>query len=135
MASNGLEICIDTFFRVALKLLLTKKCLKLTSVWVRKILSCYVSVIKTVAKYKRTKTSILQRVNLYSQFVQQVILLLTYSCFYSHICIIPKVNVSKKICSLKMTFRTFERFSNNQWKLISLCDTSTVISFISLTMA
>ena len=135
MASNGLEICIDTFFRVALKLLLTKKCLKLTWVWVRKILSCYVSVIKTVAKYKRTKTSILQRVNLYSQFVQQVILLLTYSCFYSHICIIPKVNVSKKICSLKMTFRTFERFSNNQWKLISLCDTSTVISFISLTMA
>ena len=55
--SNGLEICIYTFFQVAHKLLLTKKCLKLTCVWVRKIPSCYVSVINTVAKYRKTKTS------------------------------------------------------------------------------
>ena len=55
--SNGLEICIYTFFQVAHKLLLTKKCLKLTCVWVRKIPSCYVSLINTVAKYRKTKTS------------------------------------------------------------------------------
>lgn len=119
--SNGLEICIYTFFQVAHKLLLTKKCLKLTCVWVRKIPSCYVSVINTVAKYRKTKTS--------SKSIFSICPASNFTT-YIFMFLFPKVKVSKNICSLKMTFRTFQRFNNNQWKLTSLCYTSTVISLI-----
>ena len=100
LVSNSLEIFIYNFFYVVNQLLSTKNYLKLTCAWVRKVLTCYVSVIKRFPKHEK------RRVNLHSQFAEHESLWLTYSCFYSNICIIQTVNVSNNICSLKITFRS-----------------------------
>ena len=100
LVSNSLEIFIYNFFYVVNQLLSTKNYLKLTCAWVRKVLTCYVSVIKRFPKHEK------RRVNLHSQFAEHESLWLTYSCFYSNICIIQTVNVSNNIYSLKITFRS-----------------------------
>ena len=56
---------IYQFFYVVNQLLLTKSYLKLTCAWIRKVLTCYVSVIKRFPKHEK------RRVNLHSQFAEQ----------------------------------------------------------------